>query len=151
MGFIIAVFSLVTDHRGLPRTIARANNFVRAITSYAGALVAIRVTVSFFFLLQSIAAMSGTTNGQLTLINSHVFRKPPFSARFPFQQHLHLQENRNARLRSTYYPLWGYLLNQSVLFLPIVRLRQRGVLRDFVPTVSVWRHLHPWEGKTGAT
>lgn len=51
MGFIIAVFSLVTDHRGLPRTIARANNFARAITSYAGALGAlfVRPYLHFFF------------------------------------------------------------------------------------------------------
>ncbi|TGZ47623.1 Uncharacterized protein DBV15_03466 [Temnothorax longispinosus] len=85
MGLIIAVFSLVTDHRGLPHTIVRANNFARAITSYA---------VN--------SGINATTNGQLTLVNSHnhVFRKPPsrLGSLIP-TQHLHLQiETRTAAI-----------------------------------------------------
>lgn len=105
MGFIIAVLSLVTDHRGLPRTIARANNFATRDNELRRCVVgrAIRATVSSFYLLQlNSGETSGTTNSQLTLVNSHnyVFRKLLSSSRFPFQQRLHLQIE-NAQLEHT--------------------------------------------------
>ncbi|EGI66493.1 hypothetical protein G5I_04966 [Acromyrmex echinatior] len=109
MGFIIAVFPLVTDHQGLPRTIARANNFTRTIMSYA---------------INS--SMSSTTNGQLTLVNSHdCLPQICHPAQNSLSNNISIYKLAKTLLQACYA---SYVISHQV----------------WLGKSPVWRHLHPW-------